>query len=371
MNIVLYNDTRNVDNNPGCKATINGLINLLNLSYPNSDIECMPYGIFSSYFTHISSYRPKGGLAKIKSLFFRQFFSLEEEELDFYFYRNFLKKVKKLIEIQEFKTAMFDKELVVINMEGTVHHNTLQGITLIGIAYAAHLSGKKVFLLNGSIQKMSKQLLKNTFNRIDYIAVREIISHTYLNELNIKNNLALDCAFLSKITENQSNIFTSKGKRCLYTTGVILAYSQQHNIENPIEIIENHVSSLKNKGYEVFFLKIEENESLLEPALQALDVSIIDMNDYDWNMIGSILAEFELIVSGRYHIIIFCIMMNIPFIPIESNTWKIEGLFKTLNKDIEIQKLTNSLDDIMPYQFLFTDLPKEIQKLPYCNIPNN
>lgn len=45
-----------------------------------------------------------------------------------------------------------------------------------------------------------------------------------------------------------------------------------------------------------------------------------------WDALPEYLKKVKLVVSGRHHMIIFALMARTPFIPLSSNTWKIEGL---------------------------------------------
>ena len=47
------------------------------------------------------------------------------------------------------------------------------------------------------------------------------------------------------------------------------------------------------------------------------------------------LSSFDLLVSGRYHLCIFSLLAGVPVIPLQSNTWKMQGLVNMGRRTIE------------------------------------
>jgi hypothetical protein len=71
------------------------------------------------------------------------------------------------------------------------------------------------------------------------------------------------------------------------------------------------------------------------------------VRDIAWNAFGSYVRQFELVVSGRYHALIFSAMAGVPAIALRSNTFKIEGLLELLGGAILLARNANDLRDIL------------------------
>ena len=51
-----------------------------------------------------------------------------------------------------------------------------------------------------------------------------------------------------------------------------------------------------------------------------------------WHAFGTYLRRFALVVSGRYHVLIFAAMAGVPALALPSNTYKIDGLLDLLGR---------------------------------------
>jgi polysaccharide pyruvyl transferase WcaK-like protein len=240
-------------------------------------------------------------------------------------------------------------------MEGTIHNYRIGGFTLLGFAYYAKSQGKKVAMVNGSYQNMPKNLTAEVLRKVDFLSVREIESFNYLKSLGINLNLIPDFAFRANINGVFKNIdsviIRSSLKKCLYTVGVLGAFPNQKKGIN-LDQITQHIKSIKQLGYVPYFLKIEEAEDIIENHLKYVGVSTISYNNgLEYSNIGSVLSEFDLLVTGRYHIGIFGLMSKIKTLFLPSNTFKIEGLLKMINQESlmilenDIEGALNKLED--------------------------
>jgi polysaccharide pyruvyl transferase WcaK-like protein len=240
---------------------------------------------------------------------------------------------------------LLDKiDLVVVNMEGTIHHNKLGSLSLLGIAYAAKKVGKKVWMVNGTIQSVNPSIVKLALQDIDYVAVREPFSWRWLKDLDIDVNQSADCAFLSNIfndVDRDLPILMDDKQPCLYTPG-ILSREFISNGRNIFSIIRQ-VKILKKHGWNPVYLEINEN-SFVSSILTNLRIPCVRVDDIKWSGIGSYLKKFRLVVSGRYHILIFAAMAGVPFIPMSSNSWKIEGLMELLDMNALVANNAQDLD---------------------------
>lgn len=337
IDILFFNDTR-VEINPGCHATVNELSSFIKQNIKDSEITFFPLGSEYELFTRV----------KTKKSIFYKVINLSSRVLTKFRLKNPIKAKTSSLDLRLWKQISLNElsasvkyridgcDLVVINMEGTIHHNSIGGLTLMGITNYAIRKKKKIALVNGSYQAMDDRITRRILKNVDFISVREIKSLKYLQERNITVSLIPDFAFLADINKGFSldhklNLKDSFEKKCLYTAGVLGVYpKQKYGIE--LDTIITQINDLRNLGYEPYYLEIEENEKFISEALTQLGVNIISYDDgMTYKNIGTILEQFDLTITGRYHIGVFSLMKGIPTFFLKSNTFKIEGLLEMLN----------------------------------------
>lgn len=337
IDILFFNDTR-VEINPGCHATVNELSSFIKQNIKDSEITFFPLGSEYELFTRV----------KTKKSIFYKVINLSSRVLTKFRLKNPFKAKTSSLDLRLWKQISLNElsasvkyridgcDLVVINMEGTIHHNSIGGLTLMGITNYAIRKKKKIALVNGSYQAMDDRITRRILKNVDFISVREIKSLKYLQERNITVSLIPDFAFLADINKGFSldhklNLKDSFEKKCLYTAGVLGVYpKQKYGIE--LDTIITQINDLRNLGYEPYYLEIEENEKFISEALTQLGVNIISYDDgMTYKNIGTILEQFDLTITGRYHIGVFSLMKGIPTFFLKSNTFKIEGLLEMLN----------------------------------------
>ncbi|MDB9525403.1 polysaccharide pyruvyl transferase family protein [Oscillatoria sp. CS-180] len=353
LKVLLVNDTSS-DVNPGCKATVSSLKSLIHSA--------------TEYDTHIHSWPCGFGYEHFESLHQE---SLEKELSLYPYLKKKLKgnlertnqKLEKLIQklskkkswdysgrkidlvawsssVRKFEEYLFNEvcsanefDIVVINAEGTVHHNQIGAITIASII-KIFSENKPVWCVNGSWQAIDEQVVCKAISSADYITAREPMSFRWLSNYCEGIIQSADCAFLSNIFNPSSFLLPSEidsEKACLYTPGV-LAQPSSSSV-NPLKVQEilEHLHIIRRLGWQPVCLLIDELH--LIPFLKDAEVSIVFAKDIGWKTFGEFIRRFKLVISGRYHILIFSALAKVPFVPIASNTWKIEGLMELLGLD--------------------------------------
>jgi polysaccharide pyruvyl transferase WcaK-like protein len=373
MKILLFNDTR-IETNPGCHATVTELSNFITNCVPNAIINYKQLGLEYDIF-------PKG-LHKEGNVLLQNKY-LAKVLLNFK-----LATSKKIIDANLWEKntlnnlsqatieSINNSDLIVINMEGTIHHNSTGGFVLLAIAYYSKLLGKQVAMVNGSYQDFHLGITKKVLRNIDFIAVREPLSLKYLMDNDIKVSLIPDFAFKAQINSKsipQAAKFinlNNRNKKCLYTVGVLGVYANQRNGIH-WDIIKKQIEDIKSLDFTPYYLKIEEKETQIVSELKKLGVEIISFEDgINFENIGSLLRRFDVLITGRYHIGIFGLMNYLPTYFLKSNTYKIEGLLKMLQ--LENRMIANN--DIMSVNFtdvnLNYNLPSENDFEPFKQFLN-
>lgn len=189
----------------------------------------------------------------------------------------------------QFKESNFKQaEVIVVNGEGTMHHDSRGSRQLLEVLRRAKREGKKTFLINSVFQAMSLndelvRVLKDT-----YISVREVKSQRYLkNKFGIDAEVHLDLSYFVDVPE----MFSPHRQ---YVVGKM--FSRQ---------------DYAPKG-----------------------VFKIDIFRHKWNDIVNVLRSTDLFVTGRHHEMYAACKARCPFVVLSGNTWKNEGLFETAGIDI-------------------------------------
>jgi len=209
-------------------------------------------------------------------------------------------------------------EMVVINGEGTMHHNKLIAQEYINVLVNAKKLGMKTALINTVWQDMSltdeqKDVLRNT-----YISVREVFSQNELLKHDIQSDIHLDLSYFNDVPEKFSP---------------------------PRELVVGK-----------FFFQKD-----WRPA----GITAVDIFKQDWDTIVNVLRTTDWFVTGRHHEMYAACKARCPSAVLAGNTWKNEGLFKTAGADILVAR-----GDISPTHLRgFLDSCKE-RRLEYEKLFN-
>ena len=85
------------------------------------------------------------------------------------------------------------------------------------------------------------------------------------------------------------------------------------------------------------------------------------MKSLSWEKILNEISELDLLITGRHHAICACLITCTPFIPIPSNSHKIEGLIASTNTKIPIVRNIKELDHLIE-KVIDGSLEKEFEK---------
>lgn len=300
LKAILFNATDLVDKNPGCRATLSGLREVI----PFSIIQEYPLGFGYKYISD-----KKGPAIFSDTLYIK-------------------KQIKKVMSGVKNELSNVQVSEIIINAEGSIHSNSKGAITLCAIAHFFIKAGKRVHIVNGTIFNLHRILL-DIINECQSVFVREIRTEQYLNRNNIKCKLVYDCAFMLVKPTVNSILLGS----CLYTPGVLFNHNKDMNELTVDGLVRAHFSNISESYAKPTFLLIEDKEERLARIWSSLGGAVIDSRNLSINDLIKIMAEFEVLISGRYHILLFSFSLKIKKIPLASNTHKIEGLFETFFKN--------------------------------------
>lgn len=213
--------------------------------------------------------------------------------------------LRKGIEDKELNMLIERSDIVVVNGEGTMHHNVPAAKFILKILRRALEYKKQAFLINTVWQEMTldRQEIKTLQNT--YISVRECLSQEALKKQGIKADVHLDLSYFEDI-----------------------------------EDIPRERQPLAVGG---FFRKRQYRPP---------NVNVVDIFTTPWAGVVNRLRYTDWFITGRHHEMYAAAKARCPFVAFSGNTWKNEGLIKTAGVDIPVG----------PFDIEYSEIPKHMQK---------
>jgi len=332
MKYVLFNDTSHT-NNPGCQGTVACLRALLR-SQGMTCLRSHPVGFGEHRFRHSallatpsrSHHRRKWStwmLGKQAAL------PIDAKKLGWDrpplpFDRTAWETAARQLE-QDYDDFFTGVDAVIINGEGTIHHNHPSAAALVAWASAAARCGRPVLTLNCTIQAMDSFLLDTLFAASKRVVVREAWTFNYLHQHGYVSVQASDALFAlpDLFPDVPSSPLALGRRRCIYSPGVLAADDAMTE-----SIIGDQIHDMVEAGWAVSYLTVEFEDERFEAIARRAGASIYPLRRWTPAGLLSILQEHDLVISGRYHLMIFAWLAGRSVVPMMSNSWKIEGLFE-------------------------------------------
>lgn len=189
-------------------------------------------------------------------------------------------------------------DIVIVNGEGSIHHANAKAASLSSIGPLAKSLGKPAILLNATLYQNNQDIYKN-IAVYDAVYVRDAYSASEFAAYGGTARYAPDLTFFTDISSSKN--FEDTG--CATDTLQILVGE----------------SVLKNTTSQLTQLAQKNNYQQLHIHHDNTPKLSIDRH---WDSMRSA----DLIITGRFHTVCFCINMGIPFVALESNTNKISNL---------------------------------------------
>lgn len=237
-----------------------------------------------------------------------------------------------------FNAALATAKLVVINGEGTIHHDRPAGKVLLAAGQHARSTGVPVALINTGWEANSPELIA-TLNSFDLVAARDSRSASQMRmngaDVRVVPDLSLALAEKHAATDNQDR------------TGIAVTDNVDRFKALDLELLrrecdgETLAISHGDPGIRGWarFLRdgISLREDLSHPATLA---ALLRMRHRLWergapnsDSFIAALSGLELLVSGRFHACTLALARMTPIIAQSSNTGKIAALFQDAGLD--------------------------------------
>lgn len=195
--------------------------------------------------------------------------------------------------VEDVQNYFMEADAVIVNGEGTMHHDKPVPHQLLQVIRNAKVLGKKTALINTVWQSMTlddemKDVLRDT-----YISVREVMSQEELQRDDIRADIHLDLSYYNDVPEK--------------------------------------VSPQRELVIGKFFMQQDYRPE---------GINHIDIFKDDWNTVVNILRNTDWFITGRHHELYAACKARCSFAALSGNTWKNEGLMKTAGVDIPIESPT-------------------------------
>jgi len=197
------------------------------------------------------------------------------------------------------------------------------------------------------------------------VVVREKRSLERLKEYGFQNEklyLRYDCAFLvnslsKSAGESALKIRGINTKQKL--AGIVIRANRPTTQKLNLVSYKNLINFLKASGFSPLFLTSCPYHDYKVGIKLAKDLNLTLLSDYNYCYAEyiAILKNMDIVVSDRYHTVVFCFLANTPFVAFKGNTDKIEGLL-TDSSFSEVFDYNNS--DIAPVIRYIEQLMKKV-----------
>lgn len=181
-----------------------------------------------------------------------------------------------------------EADMILVNGEGTMHHDASTSQQLLAILRNAKTLGKKTALINTVWQSM-------TVND----EIKDVLSDTYISVREIKSQYAM---------------YETIGRK------VDLHLDLSYFVDVPTQNFEH-----KDLVIGKFFMQQDYRPE---------NIPVLDIFKTEWNECVNTLRNTDWFVTGRHHELYASCKARCPSTVLSGNTWKNEGLFETAGVDI-------------------------------------
>lgn len=234
------------------------------------------------------------------------------------------------------KKAFSKADFVVINGEGSLHHDSVNAQQILDILLFIKNS-KKVFLINATWQENQDSRWSTALSYCSAIYVRDSRSRQQLQPLYPDVNYAPDLTFLKQVVYNARDqrefLIVDSVKKSW--SKVALKFCKENQEFDYITMFDGRVKKTQKKW--ALFRKLRHAVFTLLANHTSMSVGF----DYENNQYAILatasyrerLQEYKAVYTGRYHSLCFCVQQEIPFLYAPSNTFKCEALLEDIGVD--------------------------------------
>ena len=206
-----------------------------------------------------------------------------------------------------------DYDVMVMNGEGSMHHDSAHYRQKIDVMARALDAGRQVYLVN-SVWQDNPPDTQDVLSRIERIYVRESMSQANLLERHgVSSTLYPDLSYYCPLDRRAP---ASDFSRQIVMTD---------------------------------FWSEEFGTFVRWTGAQGLKHPFIDMRKFTWSKLVASLATAEMLVTGRHHAVYAACRARVPFVAFHGNTHKIDGLLSAAGVAIPMCRSRDELPDLIEW----------------------
>lgn len=212
------------------------------------------------------------------------------------------------LESRGFQEGLADVDAILVNGEGTMHHDTRDALALSRAIVHAKRHGKKTALVNALWQ--DNRVANTCLRSLDFISARDSLS---------KQELCTGGALQAHVAPDLSLYRGAAGTPAGLPRGDTAAHSGivvVDSVDENLALRLKHFASAHQLPFRVMQDWRVREDSDRHPLAREEFFSLADF------------AGTGLLISGRFHAVCFAVKYGCPFLAVPSNTRKLEGLLR-------------------------------------------
>lgn len=220
-------------------------------------------------------------------------------------------------------------DLVIVNGEGSVHHGRDFAKDMLRVVEHCNAEGIPAFFINGVYQCNDTET-DALMRKFDSIWVRESLSQNSLSASGIEAKVAPDMVISLKPGVNKDRWFSFD---VLYTDSVdsettrkmyALAGANHGGRAGFISLKKIGKKGLRGN----FMAFLHRYRQAMQKEISNTPINPAGMSSYCRTLddLLSVILSSRLLVTGRFHMVCLCLILEIPFLAVRSNSHKIEGM---------------------------------------------
>lgn len=224
-----------------------------------------------------------------------------------------------------FRSSFSSADIVLVNGEGTIHHSAMSAEPLLAAAKHASTHNIPSALINSSWHSNCKTFSQMA-KQFTLVAARESASANELNQIGVTCDNLPDLSILTKSPRTEHRTGIGYSDCVLRKTTIELARVGWNFNAKPLNILYNRRSLRCIRG-SVLRHKTKQGEPALFNHIESLRFAF-DMAISQYSRTEKFLrnlSSFKLVITGRFHIMMLCMALRVPFIVVASNTQKNEA----------------------------------------------
>lgn len=229
-----------------------------------------------------------------------------------------------------FMKALSECDIVLVNAEGTIHHDSPYALSLLKIV---EYTKKPTVLMNMTYQENSQQFA-NLVQCFTKIYVRESMSQAELTKFGINSKVVPDMTFASSYEiakERNHEICITDSHDIKISERLYRAAANQQFLFLPILAPYAKYSSIKGLFKKIKYAFIMKFGKLFNKFFSLRYSYLRYLHVLPKKKFIEKVADCDLLVTARFHALCIAIQTMTPFLIFKSNTHKIEGLLQDVH----------------------------------------